>query len=154
MNLKYNIADYEGVPDIGQRAVVGDIVQLAKQELEVVACQETNVPMLNIDVDQLAPGDLLFIKKIGLTISNPSTDKPVALGVDFTEDTWGHRIKNFLEDEEDDDSGFFSSPTSSLATGLFLGGLGSGGFGSFGGGGGFGGFGGGSFRGGGASGSF
>jgi uncharacterized membrane protein YgcG len=127
---------------------LGDTVSLqGQQNREVVACQETGVLMLNVDANELRPGDLKFIKSLGLTISNPDTDKPVALGVDFKEDTWGHRIKRYFEDDETDDSGFFSS----ASTGAFLGGLGSGGFGSFGGGGGFGGFGGGSFGGGGAS---
>lgn len=142
-----------------QKASVGDSVQLQKQVQNVVACQETNVPMLNIDADQLAAGDLVFIKKLGLTISNPSTDKPVALGVDFKPDTWGHRIAEFFkddsseeekddEDEDDDDDSSFFSPA---LGGAFLGGLGSGGFHSFGGGSSFGGFSGGHFSGGGAS---
>lgn len=144
--------------DSSAKAELGDTVSLQKQEnLEVVKCEQTDVPMLNIDADQLAPGDLSFIKKLGLTISNPDTDKPIALGVDFKDDTWGHRIAQFFgsssnsssdkdsDDDDDDDSGFFSG-------GSFLGGSGRGGFGSFGGGGSsFGGFGGGSFSGGGAS---
>lgn len=136
----------ESVLPLASDVELGDKIVLTKQERDVVACQETGVKMLNIDADELAPGDLKFIKALGLTISNPSTDKPVALGVDFQEDTWGHRVKRYFEDDEDDDSGFFGS-----TTGAFLGGLGSSGFGSFGGGGGFGGFGGGSFSGGGAS---
>ena len=141
-----SINEFGGNPP-PRKAELGDDVALKNQTIEVVKCQETGVLMLNIDVDQLAVGDLAFIKKLGLTISNPDTDKPVALGVDFKEDTWGHRIKRYFEDDEDDDSGFFSG----AATGAFLGGLSSGGFGSFGGGGGFGGFGGGGFGGGGAS---
>ena len=94
----------------GVKAELGDLVNLQKlANLEVVKCQETGVSMLNIDADQIQPGDLSFIKKLGLTISNPDTDKPVALGVDYIEDSWGHRIHEFLtadsssDDEEDDD---------------------------------------------------
>ncbi len=126
------------------KAVVGDSVELAHQTQEVVACQETDVPMLNIDADELAPGDLVFIKKLGLTISNPDTDKPVALGVDFTEESFGSKVKKFFESDDDDDSSFFYTPSRS-STPLF----GGGSFGGFGGG--FGGFGGGSFGGGGAT---
>lgn len=128
---------------------LGDKIHLTNQEQEVVVCQETGVKMLNIDANQLAKGDLTFIKKLGLTISNPDTDKPVALGVDYKDDSFGNRVASFLagaavgsyssRHDDDDDSSFFSSS------------------GSFGGGssfGGFGGFGGGSFSGGGASGSF
>lgn len=143
---------------ITQKAELEDRVSLQQlKNLEVVACQETGVPMLNIDADQILPGDLRFIKKLGLTISNPDTDRPVALGVDYIEESWGEKIHRYLDndsdedsddedDDDDDDSSFFGA-------GGFLGGVGSGGF-SGGGSGGFGGFGGGSFSGGGASASF
>lgn len=130
------------------KAEVGDVVNLQKlKELDVVRCEETQVPMLNIDADQIQPGDLAFIKKLGLTISNPDTDKPVALGVDYVEESWGKKINDFLtsDDDNDDDSSFFGS-----GGGSFLGGFGSGGFGGSSSGG-FGGFGGGSFSGGGAA---
>ena len=138
--------------DVSVKAELGDTVQLQKgSPIDVVACQQTTVLMLNIDADQLQKGDLTFIKKLGLTISNPETDKPVALGVDYKKDSFGHKLASFFgglavgeslgsSRDDDDDSGFFS------------------GGGSFGGGssfgGGFGGFGGGSFSGGGASSSF
>lgn len=132
----------------GAKAAIGDQVSLqspSNYHLDVVACQETGVPMLNIDADDLAPGDLGFIKALGLTISNPDTDKPVALGVDFKEESLGEKISKWFEDDDDDDdSGFFYTPHRS-STPLF----GGGSFGGFGGG--FGGFGGGSFGGGGAS---
>ena len=134
-----------------EKAEIGDIVSLQgdnNKELPVVECEQTKVPMLNIDADELAPGDLVFIKSIGLTISNPNTDKPVALNVDFVEKSFGHKIKEWFEDKEDnDDTPFFHTPTHSSAP-LF----GGGSFGGFGGG--FGGFRGGTFGGGGASRSF
>lgn len=138
-----------GKGSTSDKAEIGDTVSLQgvkNKDLEVVECQETEVPMLNIDADELAPGDLVFIKRLGLTISNPDTEKPVALGVDFKEGTFGQKIKDFFdsEDEETDDSDFFYTPTRSSAP-LF----GGGSFGGFGGG--FGGFGGGGFGGGGAS---
>lgn len=135
---------------LGAKPAVGDIVSLKTlHDLEVVACQETGVPMVNIDADQLESGDLKYLKSLGLTISNPSTDKPVALGVDFIDNSWGHKIKEYLSDDNDndDDSHFFSSGS---GTGTFLGGMSSTGFGGLGSGG-FGGFGGGGFGGGGAS---
>ena len=132
------------------KAELGDKIDLQKlKELEVVECQETSVPMLNIDADQIQVGDLAFIKKLGLTISNPDTDKPVALGVDYTEESWGQKINEFLtsDNDNDDDSSFFST------AGSLLGGLGSLGFGGSSSGG-FGGFGGGFGVGGGASAKF
>ena len=139
----------ENVVPLPDEVQIGDKITLADQTQEVVACQQTGVKMLNIDADQLKPGDLSYIKKLGLTISNPDTDKPVALGVDYKDDSFGNRVASFLagaavgsyrsRDNDDDDSSFFSRS------------------GSFGGGssfGGFGGFGGGSFSGGGASSSF
>jgi uncharacterized membrane protein YgcG len=131
---------------------LGDKIYLENQKLEVVACQETGVKMLNVDADQLVPGDLEFIKKIGLTISNPDTDKPVALGVDFEEGTFGERVKNWFDSDESEDDDFWGSSNDdddSSSSGGFFGGSFGGGFG-----GGFGGFGGGGFSGGGASGGF
>lgn len=143
----YKITD--AVAPLADEVKIGDKIELTSQTQDVVACQETRVKMLNIDADVLKPGDLTFIKKLGLTISNPDTDKPVALGVDYKDDSFGNRVASFLagaavgsyrsRDNDDDDSSFFSRS------------------GSFGGGssfGGFGGFGGGSFSGGGASSSF
>lgn len=150
---EYKITD--NVHPLPDEVQLGDQVTLKNQTQEVVACQETGVKMLNIDADQLALGDLSYIKKLGLTISNPDTDKPVALGVDYVDDSFGHRLNTFLtgaalgvgaalasdDDDDDDDSSFFHSSSSSSS-------------GSFGGGSSFGGFGGGSFSGGGASSSF
>lgn len=134
------------------KAEVGDTVSLQgehNKDLEVVECQETHVPMLNIDADEIQKGDLVFLKSIGLTISNPDTDKPVALGVDFKEDSFGSRLAKWFEENNDDDDSFFSRPSTYTPTPLF----GGGSFGGIGGGfgGGFGGFGGGSFGGGGVS---
>lgn len=135
--------------DVSAKAELGDKVSLQKQVQEVVKCEVTGVPMLNIDADELYPGDLKFIKQLGLTISNPETDKPVALGVEYK--TFGRRLADWFEsaaENDDDDSDFFDSSVST--GGGFFGSRSSGGFGgSFGGG--FGGFGGGSFGGGGAS---
>lgn len=127
--------------DVSRKAELGDIIALTNQEQEVVKCQETGVLMLNIDADQLAPGDLSFIKKLGLTISNPDTDKPVALGVDYKEESFGSRVKKWFEEDDDDDSSFFRPSSSSSSSSSFD----FGGFSSFGG------FSGGGFSGGGAS---
>lgn len=128
-----------------EKASLGDTVLLAHQKQEVVACEETGVLMLNIDADQLAPGDLAFIKKCGLTISNPETDRPVALGVEYK--TFGRKLADWFDSEDDDDdTPFFSIPSSSSSSSSS--GFGFGGMSSFGG------FGGGSFSGGGASRSF
>lgn len=161
MRIEYK--DTKATPELG------DVVQLKNQEQTVVACEETKVKMLNIDANQLAPGDLKFIKAIGLTISNPDTDKPVALGVDYTPGSWGERIKDWFEkkkevmasssgddedEDDDDDSSFFSTGSGALL-GSSWGHSSSGGWSSgSSSGGGFGGFGGGGFSGGGASGRF
>lgn len=130
---------------------LGDMIELTSQTQEVVECQESHIKMLNIDADQLKPGDLSFIKKLGLTISNPETNKPVPLGVEYK--TLGKKLADWFEtdtsDDDDDDSSFFSSTPSSSGS-LFGGSSGFGGFGGFGGGS----FGGGMFGGGGASRSF
>jgi len=122
----FNIKD---VTEAEQIASIGDTIHLHNQVQEVVSCQETGVPMLNIDADQLAPGDLSFIKKLGLTISNPDTEKPVALGVDFEEETFGGKVKRWFEDDEDDDdTSFFGGEGFSFGGGSSFGGFGGGGF--------------------------
>ena len=133
------------IEQIKTQANVVDIISLQKMEdLDVIKCEETDVPMLNIDLDQLQKGDLSFIKKLGLTISNPDTDRPVALGVDYVDNSWGHKVSDFFssdtEDDDDNDDDFFS-PGGGFSGGDSFGVS-------------FGGFGGGSFSGGGASGSF
>ena len=133
--------------DTARKADLGDTVELQGQTQDVVECEESGVLMLNIDADELKQGDLTFIKKLGLTISNPETEEPIALGVELRKkETVADRVNSYFEDDEDDDddSSFFSP-----STGAFLGSLALGSLGGFGGG--FGGFGGGGFSGGGAS---
>lgn len=133
------------------KPMVDDTVQLQKGlPLPVVLCEETGVRMLNIDADEIQRGDLQFIKSLGLTISNPDTDRPIALGVDFLEDSWGERINDYLNNEDDDDDSDFFGGDDDDDDDSFLGGFGSGGFSGDS----FGGFGGGLFSGGGASGDF
>ena len=121
--------DIKNVTAAGSKAELGDTVTLNKFSTEVVACQETGVLMLNVDADQLAPGDLSFIKMIGPTISNPDTDKPVALGVDFEEGTFGERIKKWFDSDESEDDDFWGSSNdddSSSSGGFFGGSFGGG----------------------------
>lgn len=128
--------------DTSRKAELGDMVELQSQSQEVVECEESGVLMLNIDADELKQGDLTFIKRLGLTISNPETEDPIALEVELAKKrTLAAALAGFLlsTSDDDDDSSFFSS-------GGFSGGSSFGGFG-----GGFGGFGGGGFSGGGAS---
>lgn len=134
--------------DSTRKAELGDTVELQGQAQDVVECEESGVLMLNIDADELKQGDLAFIKKLGLTISNPETEEPIALEVELKKNkVLAAAVAAYLlssrkeeEEDEDDDSSFFSS------AGSFLGSSSLGGFG-----GGFGGFGGGGFGGGGAS---
>ena len=135
--------------DISNKASFGDMVELQNQTQEVVRCQESDVLMLNIDADQLRTGDLTFIKALGLTISNPETEDPIALGVEVRKQ-FGRKLADWFESDNDNDSDFFSSSSSSDDDDNDSGS----GWGSFGGSSSFGGFGGGSFSGGGASGSF
>jgi uncharacterized membrane protein YgcG len=120
----------------------GDTIQLANQEVEVIKCNECDHLMVNIDADQLSPGDLTLLKSYRVRISNPTTEDEVCVNCDPVERTsFVEKLGSwFDDDDDDDDSGFFSSPSSSSS-------------GSFGGGS-FGGFGGGMFSGGGASRSF
>lgn len=120
---------------------VGDKIQLKNQEVEVEDCEKCGHKMVNLDAEQLAPGDLTTLKNAGVRISNPETSDPICISCEA--DTWGHKLNHWFEDDNNnnDDSGFFGGSSGGL--------FGGGGFG-----GGFGGFGGGSFSGGGASGGF
>lgn len=120
-------------------AGVGDMVELQSQTLEVVECIVSEKKMLNIDASELKEGDLKFIKRLGLTISNPYTSLPVALG-ESVPDNDGHpflsAVAGFLAADSldgDDDSSFFSSSSSddssSSDSGFSFGGFGGGLFG-------------------------
>lgn len=118
-------------------------IQLKNQTVEIVECKECDHKMVNIDADQLQPGDLSLLKNNGVRISNPETTNPVCVNCEVK--TFSKRLSDWFEtDDDDDDSSFFSSTPSSSGS-LFGGSSGFGGFG---------GFGGGSFGGGGASRSF
>jgi len=117
----------------------GDLIQLTNQECEIVECEECEDLMVNIDLEDLARGDLAILKKEGIKISNPDTDDPICLDCEIKREDSEHELKrkvnNYMSPShhDHDDSSFF----------------GGGGFG-----GGFGGFGGGVTSGGGATGGF
>ena len=116
-------------------------IQLKNQLVEIKKCKYCDGLMVNLDADQLALGDLVIIKKAGVKISNPNTDKAVCISCEYK--TFGSKVAEWFDkDDDDDDSSFFGSCG-------FLGGSSGGGFGGFSGG--FGGFGGGGFGGAGAS---
>lgn len=123
----------------------GEKIKLVAQEPEVENCRECSGLMVNLDTDQLQPGDLTTLKLAGVKISNPETDKAVCISCEYK--TFGRKVSDFFDSDDDDDSDFFkpSSPSISSFPSIFRGGS------SFGG---FGGFGGGSFGGGGANRAF
>lgn len=124
--------------------IKGDTINLQRKSAEVEECRECSRLMVNLDEQDLMPGDLRALKLAGVRISNPHTDKAVCISCEYQ--TFGQRVaRYFEEDEDDDDSSFFSGGSFGA-----LGGFSSGGFSS----GGFGGFGGGGFSGGGAGRSF
>lgn len=130
-----------------------DTVQLTNQTVPVIATDDDKLAV-NIDPETLAKGDMTYLRKLGLTITNPETSANLSIHSDHAKESWGSKIHDFFssdnteenddsdESEDDDDSDFFHS-----STGVFGG---SSTFGGFGGGG----FGGGGFSGGGASASF
>jgi len=113
-------------------------IKLANQDVEIVTCKECGKNMVNIDADQLAPGDLSILKQEYVRISNPHTESPVCIKCEVT--GFWEKVGDFLDDidTDSDDSSFFSGSSFGESS-------------SFGGGSSFGGFGGGSFSGGGAS---
>lgn len=124
----------------------GEWLSLRRQDVKVVKCDECNHLMVNLDADQLLPGDLEILKRKQVRISNPETDREICIHCEFIDrPSFGQRLSDWMDDASNslDDSDFFTG------VGTFGGGISSGGFS-----GGFGGFGGGSFSGGGASRSF
>lgn len=114
---------------------LGDTVELGSTRHKVVKCQETGVLMINIDEHEIEKGDLAYLKSIGLTISNPNTKKPVALGVDFEDKSFGQKISEWFESDDDDDDWMWGGSTGGFLGGGGFGGSFGGGFGGFGGGG-------------------
>ncbi len=119
----------------------GEIIELQGKDAEVVVCENCDHLMVDLDVNEVKEGDLVTLKRKGIRISNPETEEHFCLKCDIEKKpTFREKVSNWFEEKDnDDDSPFFSIPTStgSISSG-----------GSFGG---FGGFGGGGFSGGGAS---
>jgi uncharacterized membrane protein YgcG len=132
------------------KSKMGDIITLQKQDVEVVECIKTGKLMVNLDADEVMPGDLLILKRRGVLLSNPDTKEDICIDYEFPvvehseQPNFGQRLNSwFQDDDDDDDSGFFTTPTTSTYHSPTFGGSST--FG------GFGGFGGGMFSGGGAS---
>lgn len=133
---------------MSDKAQLGDIISLQKQDVEVVECEDCGALMVNIDADQVAQGDLVTLKRKGVRLSNPETKEAICLKCEVVKKkSFRDTLSDWFdsEDDSDDDSSFFHTTPSSPSTPIF-GGSSIGG--------GFGGFGGGIFSGGGASRSF
>ncbi len=124
---------------------LGDTIELAQEDVEVVACDDCSHLMVNIDADQITRGDLLILKRAGVRLSNPETQEHICLNCEYNKPTFGQKLRDWFDDQNDDDDTPFFVPTPTVSSPSF------GGSSSFGG---FGGFGGGVFSGGGASRSF
>lgn len=124
-------------------AAEGSIIKLSKQVAKIVECEDCGHLMVNLDVEELGTGDLSILKKEGVRISNPETDKEICINCEFKKESFGHKLASWFETDNDDDTPFFTPSSSSDDdddSGSPFGG--------------FGGFGGGVFSGGGASRSF
>ncbi len=111
---------------------------MKNQEVEVMKCESQGCTsaMVNIDADQLQPGDLATLKAAGVRISNPETSDPICVNCEVRDKkTFDQRLSSWFEDEDDDDDSSFFSSTPSSGGSLFGGSSGFGGFGGFGGGG-------------------
>lgn len=120
----------------------GEMITLQRQDVKVEKCGDCRHLMVNLDADELRPGDLVILKRKGVWISNPETEDLLCVKCEFEEpepSTFGAALSSWFDDDDDDDDSSFFSSTPTF-------GGGSSGFG-----GGFGGFGGGSFSGGRAS---
>lgn len=134
----------------------GDTVELINQTVPVITTDDSKLAV-NIDPESLAKGDMTYLRKLGLTITNPETSNNLSIHTDHAKESWGEKVHDFFssddteenddsdESDNDDDSDYFHT-----SSGVFGGSSSFGGFGGSS----FGGFGGGGFSGGGASASF
>ena len=116
------------------KSKAGDIITLQRQDGEVEKCDKCSKLMVNLDADELRPGDLVILKRKGVRISNPETEDLVCVKCEFEKpESFGHKLSSWFEDDDDDDdSGFFYTPVSTTRSTPTFGG--SSGFGGFGGG--------------------
>lgn len=119
---------------------VGDVIELQKQDVEVVQCERCSALMVDVKQEKVEKGDLATLKRLELKLTNPATSDAICLDCEIKREDTEHSFKKKVSDffsssHDDDDSGFFKGS--------------GGGFG-----GGWGGFGGGGFSGGGASGKW
>ena len=138
---------------------VGDEVALKDHVVKVCSCERCGAKMAWVNQQKLTPEDLIVLKKLDITLSNPHTADHVCISCEVEREDKERAEKTRLaeymrkkrEDDADEeerrkkrqeDDSYHHKQSSS-----FFGG-GGGGFG------GFGGFGGGSFSGGGASGGW
>jgi len=109
---------------------IGDVINLQRQNVIVEKCEKCGDLMVNLDADELRPGDLITLKMRGVKISNPETTDLVCVKCEYPtkqKETFGEKMSRWFDESDDDnDSSFFGS-------GGFSGGSSSGGFGGFGG---------------------
>ena len=106
---------------------VGQKFVLKNQTVDVVKCERDGCDhlMVNLDADQLAPGDLVTLKTLGVRISNPETKNQLCVNCEVK--TFAHKVSSWFDkDDDNDDSSFFSGSS-------FGGSSSFGGFGGFGG---------------------
>lgn len=121
--------------------ILGDMLSLHAGDFEVGECKKCRTVMVNVDADELYPGDLEKIRNEGLRISNPETDEMLCLNCDIeTRPSRRVALRSWFDTPS-------SSPSYKSSDSGWFGGSSGGGFS-------FGGFGGGGFSGGGASGGF
>src|SRR3972149_3090810 len=120
---------------MNDKAQEGDTIELQKQDVEVIKCDDCGSLMVNIDADQVQEGDLKTLKRKGVRLSNPETEDHICLKCEVTKrKTLRESLSSWFDDEDDDDdSSFFSTPSIS-STPIFGGSKIGGGFGGFGGG--------------------
>ena len=90
---------------------LGDTIQLASQEVEVVACEDCDALMVNIDESELEPGDMKTLKQNGVRISNPHTDDAICIKCEIeredAENDFKRKVNDYFEpkseEKKDDD---------------------------------------------------
>lgn len=85
----------------------GQTIYLQRQDVEVVGCEECGHDMVNLDANELMPGDLLILKRKGIRVSNPETDNQLCEHCEHKESD----ISRWYDNDDDDDNDFFTYPS-------------------------------------------
>ena len=114
---------------------LGDTIELQKQDVKVVACNNCGAHMVWLKMKDLQPGDLLTLKRLGIKLTNPHTEDQLCIDCEIKREQIEHEEKrkvsswfNTAPSHHDSDSGFSFGGGGGFGGGMFSGGGATGGW--------------------------